>query len=134
MDKNKDKIYNYKLYKLPIEIIYKIIHEFDNIQDLITFYDIFDKYRKNIILSIENKNNYNVNPIKKIIEQDDFYENIDNNYMIASEDSKENYYLNLIKYKYKKHIIYKKIIKTILKCYKCGLILFEVSYQKREIY
>lgn len=81
MDINQDKInkiYNYKLYKLPIEIIYKIIHKLDNMQDLINF-----------------------------------YENIDNDYIIALGDSKENYYFNLIKYKYK------KIIKTILKCYKC---------------
>lgn len=133
MNKNQDKIdkiYNYKLYKLPIEIIYKIIHKFNNIQDLINFYDVFDKYRKNIILSIGYKNNYNFNPIQKIIKQDDFYENIDNDYIIKSYDEKEHYYLNrVIRPKYKNHIIYKKIIQTTLKCYKCKYI-FNLNYIK----
>lgn len=122
MDKNQDKInkiYNYKLYKLPIEIIYEIMHKFDNIQDLINFYDVFDKYKKYIILSIENINNYNVNSIRRIIEKDDFYKDINNGYIMGLDDIKENYYLIFIKYKYKKHIIYKKIIKIILKCHKC---------------
>lgn len=120
-----NKIYNYKLYKLPIEIIYKIIENFDNIKDLINFYNVFDKYRKYIILSIENINNYNygVNPIKNIIEQDNFYEDINNEYIIASEEEKQNYYLyRIIKPKYKEHIIYEKIIKIILKCNECEYI------------
>lgn len=74
------------------KIIYKIIYEIKEIQDLINFYNVFDKYRKHIIIYIneyeKNKVNLIYHPISFMIESE-----IDNDYIIVSEEEKD-YYIN----------------------------------------
>lgn len=127
--------YNYILYKIPIEIIPKIIDNLNEIQDLINFYDVFDKYKKYIMSYINEYSKYRNNNINHslsyIIYKDKLLVDIDDDYTITDEEDKDDY-LQIIKILYEKHIIYKKIIETILKCHECKYI-FNL-YDVRHIY
>lgn len=127
MYKNKKEKVNVKRkIDIPQEIFLKILEEMESIQDLINMYDIFKEYRHYIINSIydycqifKSGEHY----LYKFLER--FYELIDTEYIIGYEEDKD-YIMKTLKHNYNNHIIYRIIIESLLKCYKCKYI-FDIN-------